>query len=57
MNKFDTKIQELKYEVLKELIRSAYNGDMDDIYTDIPKKIVPGPKATMRCCIDRKSVV
>ena len=49
MNKFDTKIQELKYEVLKELIRSAYNGDMDDIYTDIPKKIVPGPKATMRC--------
>ena len=57
MNKFDTKIQELKYEVLKELIRSAYNGDMDDIYTDIPKKIVPGPKATMRCCIYKERAI
>ena len=57
INKFDTKIQELKYEVLKELIRRRYEGDMSDIYTEIPKKIVPGPKATMRCCIYKERAI
>ncbi|MDE5618417.1 MAG: 4Fe-4S dicluster domain-containing protein [Clostridia bacterium] len=57
MNKFDTKIQELKYEVLKELIRSVYEGNTEDIYTEIPKKIVPGPKATMRCCIYKERAI
>ena len=56
-NKFDTKIQELKYQVLKELIRRRYEGDMSDIYTEIPKKIVPGPKATMRCCIYKERAI
>ena len=56
-NKFDTKIQELKYQVLKELIRRRYEGDMTDIYTEIPKKIVPGPKATMRCCIYKERAI
>ena len=56
-NKFDTKIQELKYEVLKELIRRRYEGNMDNIYTEIPKKIVPGPKATMRCCIYKERAI
>ena len=32
---FDTKVQELKYEVLKEIIKCAYDGDMSGVYTDI----------------------
>ena len=54
---FDTKVQELKYEVLKEIIRCAYDGDMSGVYTDIPKKIVPGPKASMRCCIYKERAI
>lgn len=54
---FDTKVQELKYEVLKEIIRCAYEGDMSGVYTDIPKKIVPGPKASMRCCIYKERAI
>lgn len=54
---FDTKVQELKYEVLKEIIKCAYDGDMSGVYTDIPKKIVPGPKASMRCCIYKERAI
>ena len=54
---FDTKVQELKYEVLKEIIKCAYSEDMSGVYTDIPKKIVPGPKASMRCCIYKERAI
>lgn len=54
---FDTKVQELKYEVLKEIIKCAYAEDMSGVYTDIPKKIVPGPKASMRCCIYKERAI
>lgn len=54
---FDTKVQELKYEVLREIIKCAYDEDMSGVYTDIPKKIVPGPKASMRCCIYKERAI
>ena len=60
MKIFDTKVQELKYDVLKAVIQAADKGDMSNIYIDIPKQISPGPKPTMRCCIyksDRSHVV
>ena len=39
MNKFDTYVQQLKYEVLKEVIKKAYDDDLASCYKDIPKKI------------------
>lgn len=54
---FDTKVQELKYEVLKEVIRCAYAEDFSEVYTEVPKKIVPGPKASMRCCIYKERAI
>ena len=51
MNKFDTYVQQLKYEVLKEVIKKAYNDDLASCYKDIPKKISPGPKPIARCCV------
>ncbi len=57
MNKFQTKIQLLKYEVIKQLIRHYDREDMRDIYTDIPKAISPGPKASMRCCVYKERAV
>lgn len=56
-SKFQTKIQMLKYEVIKQLIRSYDNGDMRNIYMEIPKVISPGPKATMRCCVFKERAV
>ena len=31
MRKFDTKVQDLKYNVLKEVARQAFNGTLQEI--------------------------
>ena len=51
MRKFDTKIQYLKYKVLREVARQAWNDKLLDNLLDIPKIIVPGKEPTMRCCV------
>lgn len=57
MRLFDTKVQQLKYEVLKEVAKHAYEDKLLECYNDIPNKIVPGPKPTMRCCIYKERAI
>lgn len=57
MRKFDTKVQHLKYSVLREVARSAFNNDLPHAVYSIPQKIVEGPKATMRCCIYKERAI
>ena len=57
MIKFDTKVQYLKYQVLKEVSRHYYNGDLVDHLLDIPKDIVVGDKPTMRCCVYKERAI
>ena len=54
---FDTRVQELKYKVLKEIAKSYFNGTLLEDYNSIPTKIVPGPKPTMRCCIYKERAI
>ena len=56
-SKFDTKVQVLKYEVLKQIIEAYDKGDMSQIYMDIPKAISPGPKPSFRCCIYKERAI
>ena len=51
MPEFETNVQALKYKVLKEVAKACFNGTVQEEYYDIPKRVVPGPKPTMRCCI------
>lgn len=51
MRKFETKVQYLKYKVLREVAYLSFNGELLETVCDIPKRIVPGREATMRCCI------
>lgn len=57
MRIFDTNVQLLKNKTLKEVIRHIDDGDGDSVYVDVPKKIIPGPKATMRCCIYKERAI
>lgn len=57
MPKFDTNVQELKYKVLKEVAKAAYNGTLLEEYNEIPKRIVPGPDPTTRCCIYKERAI
>ena len=51
MRKFDTKVQHLKYKVLREVARLAWEDKLLENIMDIPKKLVPGNEPTMRCCV------
>ena len=57
MRKFDTKVQHLKYKVLREVAREAWNGTLLEHIVDIPKKIVPGKTSTMRCCVYKERAI
>lgn len=59
MKKFDTNVQYLKYKVLREVARIAFNEDeftLANNFNDIAKKIT-GDKATMRCCIYKERAI
>ena len=57
MRKFDTKVQHLKYKVLREVARLAWNDALLDHVLDIPKTIVPGNMPTMRCCVYKERAI
>ena len=55
--KFDTKVQVLKYKVLREVAKRAWEGNLEDAAFEIPKVIVPGREPTMRCCVYKERAV
>lgn len=57
MRKFDTKVQHLKYKVLREVARLAWNDTLLDNILDIPKTIVPGNQPTTRCCVYKERAI
>lgn len=57
MEKFDTKIQYLKYMALKEVAKETWNGTLYDNIFDIPKRIIKGTKPTMRCCVYKERAI
>lgn len=57
MRKFDTKVQYLKYKVLREVAKQAFDGTLLQNAIDIPKMIVPGNEPTMRCCVYKERAI
>ena len=57
MRKFDTKVQHLKYKVLREVARLAWNYTLLERVFDVPKIIVPGNEPTMRCCVYKERAI
>ncbi|MBS5725371.1 MAG: 4Fe-4S dicluster domain-containing protein [Clostridiales bacterium] len=57
MRKFDTKVQHLKYKVLREVAKEALDDTLLDNLLEIPKKIVPGNTPTMRCCVYKERAI
>ncbi len=57
MRKFDTKVQHLKYKVLREVARLAWKDELLQNIVDIPKMIVPGNTPSMRCCVYKERAI
>ena len=57
IRKFDTKVQHLKYKVLREVARHAWDDTLLENVMDIPRAIVPGKESTMRCCVYKERAI
>ncbi|MBR1983418.1 MAG: ferredoxin, partial [Clostridia bacterium] len=57
MKKFDTKVQSLKYKVLREVSRLAWEDNLNKSLLDIPKIILPDKTPTMRCCVYKERAI
>lgn len=57
MNKFDTKVQFIKYKVLKAVAEYAWKGELLENISEIPKEIMPGKIPTMRCCVYKERAI
>ncbi len=57
MIKFETEVQHLKYKVLTEVARLAWEDKLMENLIDIPKRLVPGNQPTMRCCVYKERAI
>lgn len=51
---FVTDVQKIKHDILKEVAKLAYEGELIEHKDDICYKIIPKGKARFRCCIYRE---
>ena len=57
MRKFDTKIQHLNYKVTREVAKLAWEDKLLENLMDIPEKLSPGKRPTMRCCVYKERAI
>ncbi len=57
MVKNDATILKVKHEIIKEVAKLAYAGQLDEKKEELPYKISPGPSARFRCCVYREREV
>ena len=55
--KFDTKVQYLKYKVLREVAKEAWKDTLLENVMSIPQTIVSGKTPTMRCCVYKERAI
>ena len=57
MRIFDTKVQYLKYKVLREVAKHTWADTLIENLWEIPKSISPGKDPTMRCCVYKERAI
>lgn len=57
MRKFDTKVQHLKYKVLREVARLAWEDKLLENVMDVPTMLAPGKEPTVRCCVYKERAI
>lgn len=57
MYKFDTKVQHLKYKVLREVSKLYWKDELLENVMDIPNRIITGKIPTVRCCVYKERAI
>ena len=47
----DATLLRVKHDVLYEVAKAAWDGQLDEKKEEIPYRLIPGPQAQFRCCI------
>ncbi len=47
----------ITHEVLYEVAKLAFSGELEEKRDELPFKMIPGPKAQFRCCIYKEREV
>ncbi len=47
----DATLLRVKHDVLYEVAKAAWEGQLDEVKEEIPYRLIPGPQAQFRCCI------
>lgn len=47
----DEGVIKIKHEVIYEVAKHAFEGDLEEARDHIPKHLIPGPRPQFRCCI------
>ena len=53
----DENVIKVKHEVLYEVAKATFEGQLEQKRDDIPFKIIPGPTPQFRCCIYKERAV
>ena len=56
-NKFDTRVQRLKCDVLREVAKQAWNGTLEQNIGQIKDTILPSKQPTTHCCTLREQAI
>ncbi|MDF2700944.1 MAG: 4Fe-4S dicluster protein [Haloplasmataceae bacterium] len=51
MRRYESQVQYIRYQVIKEITKSILNKDFDKNRHKLPKVIIPGNKPLYRCCV------
>ena len=57
MRKFYTKVQYVKYKVLREVAKQAWNDTLLENVLDIPKMIAPQKESSTSCCVYKERAI
>ncbi len=49
--KFETYVEKIKFDVLREVARACYAGNFKEVESKIPEILIPGRKPAYRCCV------
>lgn len=53
----DATILRIKHDVLHEVAKMAWNGELEQRREEVPYNMIPGPQAQFRCCIYKEREV
>ncbi|ACB84469.1 4Fe-4S dicluster domain-containing protein [Natranaerobius thermophilus] len=57
MRKFETEVQKINHEIMRELAKLVFKNKLLDEINELPQKIIQGDEARYRCCVYKERAI